>query len=197
MRARQTARADWCAVERAASCWPGREGASWQASKGGDRTLELVSSSSPPPGARGEWHRPVGISSPSCFEGKIFGEVSIVAKWRWGGKEEERLMGCLRGLRGLCNVQMCKLCSMMMILGPTVPSIIVQRCIQPRSRKDKGFLINLIALAKMLTILMSISIKLTGNNENMLVYFVSPLFWPSQKGLLHICASKTLEFSCV
>ena len=171
MRARQTARADWCAVERAASCWPGREGGGKLASKGGDRTLELVSSSSPPPGAGGEWHRPVGISSPSCslprsrqlrrqdiWAGR--GEVSLVAKWRWGGIGEERLMGCLRRLRGLCNVQMCKLCSMMMILGPTAPSIIVQRCIQPRSRKDKRFLMNLIALAKVLTILMSISIKL-------------------------------------
>lgn len=127
--------------------------------------MELVSSSSPPPGAGGEWHRPVGISSPSCFEGKIFGEVSIVAKWRWGGKEEERLMGCLRRLRGLCNVQMCKLCSMMMILGPTAPSIIVQRCIQPWSRKDKRFLMNLITLAKVLTILMSISMK--GNKGTM------------------------------
>ena len=144
-----------------------REGGGKLASKGGDRTLELVSSSSPPPGAGGEWHRPVGISSPSCFEGKIFGEVSIVAKWRWGGIEEERLMRYLRGLRGLCNVQMCKLCSMMMILGPTAPSIIVQRCIQPRSRKDKRFLMNLITLAKVLTILMSISIKLTRKNENM------------------------------
>ena len=141
-----------------------REGGGKLASKGGDRTLELVSSSSPPPGAGGEWHRPVGISSPSCFEGKIFGEggvgeLSLVAKWRWGGKEEERLMGCLRRLRGLCNVQMCKLCSMMMILGPTAPSIIVQRCIQPRSRKDKRFLMNLIALAKVSTTLMRISIK--------------------------------------
>ena len=57
-------------------------------------------------------------------------------------KEEERLMGCLRRLRGLCNVQMCKLCSMMTILGPTALSIIVQRCIQPRSRKDKRFIMN-------------------------------------------------------
>ena len=161
--------------------------------------MELVSSSSPPPGARGEWHRPVGISSPSCFEGKIFGQVSIVAKWRWGGKEEERLMGCLRTLRGLCNVQMCKLCSMMMILGPTAPSIIVQRCIQPWSRKDKRFLMNLITLAKVLTILMSISIKLTRNNENMracLCKVICPCFGLHKKGL-HICASKTLEFSCV
>ena len=103
------------------------------------------------------------LLTPANFEGKIFGEVSTVAKWRWGGIGEERLMGCLRRLR----VRMCKLCSMMMILGPTAPSIIVQRCIQPRSRKDKRFLMNLIALAKVLTILMSISIKLTRKNENM------------------------------
>ena len=101
----------------------------------------------------------------------------------------------------MCNVQMCKPCSMMMILGPTALSIIVQRCIQPRSRKDnKRFIMNLIALAKVLTILMSISIKLTRNNENMCMCSCSvfrPCFGLHKKGLLHICASKTLEFSCV
>ena len=176
-----------------------REGGGKLASKGGDRTLELVSSSSPPPGAGGEWHRPVGISSPSCFEGKIFGQVSTVTKWRWGGKEEERLIGCLRMLRGLCNVQMCKLCSMMMIFGPTAPSIIVQRCIQPRSRKDERFLKNLITLARVLAFLMSISIKLTRNNENMcacLCTVFRPCFDLHKKGF-HIRAPKTLEFSCV
>ena len=71
----------------------------------------------------------------------------------------------------MCNVQMCKPCSMMMILGPTASSIIVQRCIQPRNRKDKTFLKNLITLAKVLTILMSISIKLTRKNENMCASF--------------------------
>ena len=169
MRARQTARADWCAVERAASCWPGREGASWQARQGGRQDFgtgfKLLSSSwcsrrvAPPCGDL----LPILLRGQDIWGG--VGEVSIVAKWRWGGKEEERLMGCLRRLRGLCNVQMCKLCSMMMILGPTASSIIVQRCIQPWSRKDKRFLMNLITLAKVLTILMSISIK--GNKGTM------------------------------
>ena len=118
--------------------------------------------------------------------------------WKRGGKaygvfeEVEKLVQC-------ANVQTCKLCSMMMILGPTAPSIIVQRCIQPRSRKDKRFLMNLIALAKVLTILMSISIKLTRNNENMhacLCLVFRPCFGLHKKGL-HIWAPKTLEFSCV
>ena len=143
MRARQTARADWCAVERAASCWPGREGASWQARQGGRQDFgtgfKLLSSS---------WCSrrvapPCGDLLPILLRGQdIWGGVyccQVEVGWK---KEEERLMGCLRRLRGLCNVQMCKLCSMMTILGPTALSIIVQRCIQPRSRKDKRFIMN-------------------------------------------------------